>query len=67
LCAGEYAGGNINIFLCIRFLCIIFLGKDSCYGDSGGGLYMYDSNIKKNILVGIISYSEGCGRISKPG
>jgi len=40
----------------------MILGKDSCYGDSGGGLYVYDSNNKKNILVGIISYNEGCGR-----
>ena len=28
-------------------------------GDSGGGLYAYDSNLKKYIIVGIVSYGIG--------
>ena len=33
-------------------------------GDSGGGLYSYDSNLGKYILAGIVSYgnkSDVCG------
>jgi hypothetical protein len=36
--------------------------KGVCYGDSGGGLYVYDSNISKYVVVGIVSYgiAEAC-------
>ena len=48
---------------------VIILGKNvkainflSSLGDSGEGLYMYDTNKNKNILVGIVSYNQGCAR-----
>lgn len=30
--------------------------KDTCFGDSGGGIYMYDEESSRYILVGIISW-----------
>lgn len=42
-------------------------GKDTCQGDSGGGLYVFDSNINKYVIVGITSYGDGCGQTGKPG
>ncbi len=42
-------------------------GKDTCQGDSGGGIYAYDINMSKYVVVGITSYGEGCGRYGKPG
>jgi secreted trypsin-like serine protease len=42
-------------------------GKDTCQGDSGGGIYAYDSNVSKYVVVGITSYGEGCARYGKPG
>ena len=36
-------------------------------GDSGGGLYIYDSIISKYIPVGIVSYGQGCAQASTPG
>ena len=44
--------------------------KDSCQGDSGGGLYNLDAfnaTIRRFTASGIVSYGEGCGRIGKPG
>ena len=40
-------------------------GKDTCQGDSGGGLYSFDSNINRYVLVGLTSYGGSCG--SGPG
>lgn len=54
-------------------------GKDSCQGDSGGALYVYDtsnfnhlvsSNGSKNgkyVVAGIVSYGKGCARKKFPG
>lgn len=36
-------------------------------GDSGGGLYVFDSKINKYILSGIVSYGEQCAEVGKPG
>ena len=30
-------------------------GQDTCQGDSGGGLYVYDETAKKFIVIGITS------------
>jgi secreted trypsin-like serine protease len=44
-------------------------GKDSCQGDSGGGLYVYDTfnDKKKYIAVGVVSYGDSCGLANSPG
>ena len=31
-------------------------GKSTCKGDSGGGVYIFDSIIKKYIVTGVVSY-----------
>lgn len=36
-------------------------GKDACDGDSGGGL------IHKSVIVGVVSFGEGCAREGVPG
>ena len=43
--------------------------RDTCQGDSGGGIYVKDSvnNKQKYISAGIVSYGDGCGKINKPG
>jgi secreted trypsin-like serine protease len=39
-------------------------GRDSCQGDSGGGLFVQESGWHQ---VGITSFGEGCARPGKPG
>ena len=36
-------------------------------GDSGGGLYIYDSKLQRYIVSGITSYGDGCANSNKPG
>lgn len=43
-------------------------GKDTCYGDSGGPLFVRYLNSAFNyVLAGIPSYGIGCARPNKPG
>ena len=39
-------------------------GKDTCQGDSGGGIFVKENanGTERNILSGIVSYGEGCAR-----
>lgn len=39
-------------------------GRDTCQGDSGGGLFVQDGGWK---LAGITSFGDGCARPGKPG
>lgn len=41
-------------------------GKDSCQGDSGGPLFVHAFD-KVPVLVGIVSWGEGCALPGKPG
>ena len=40
--------------------------RDTCQGDSGGGLYIFDSTINKYVVVGITSYGYGCANPNEP-
>jgi len=44
-------------------------GKDTCQGDSGGGLYVKETNSGKTkiIVSGITSFGTGCARAGYPG
>jgi secreted trypsin-like serine protease len=42
-------------------------GKDSCDGDSGGPLFTYDTAKKQNVLVGVVSFGDGCAEANKYG
>lgn len=41
-------------------------GKDSCQGDSGGGLYK-GTTVSSQELIGVVSWGSGCAVAGKPG
>jgi secreted trypsin-like serine protease len=44
-------------------------GKDSCQGDSGGGLFVNETvgNESRYVVSGIVSYGDGCAVPGLPG
>ena len=55
----EYDSGDITN----NMMCAAEPGKDTCQGDSGGPLYDSDNNV----LVGVVSWGEGCADEEYPG
>eukprot|EP01134_Creolimax_fragrantissima_P007537 CFRG7537T1 len=64
-CQSVYGRKLIND----KNICTYTPGKDSCQGDSGGPLIQpgEDGGINSGVLVGIISFGEGCARAGYPG
>jgi trypsin len=64
LCEKGYPGNITDRMICAGFT----TGKfDACFGDSGGPLLVKDANTGANVLVGIVSWGEGCARPNKLG
>lgn len=69
LCAGVTGSVKGDYYL-IRYLCfyplLIDLILDTCQGDSGGPLMMFT---QKNqwVLVGLVSFGDGCARQNNSG
>jgi hypothetical protein len=47
--------------------CAAAFGKDACFGDSGGPLIVRGSNPESDVLMGIVSWGNGCGIANFPG
>ena len=62
-CEESYPGSITETMICAG---LPEGGKDSCQGDSGGPLLVYDE-MGEMVLVGIVSWGEGCARPEKFG
>ncbi|HEY8272351.1 MAG TPA: serine protease [Pseudobdellovibrionaceae bacterium] len=63
LCNRSYSG-----MITERMLCAGYAngGKDACQGDSGGPLVM-NMTQSRRLLVGVVSWGEGCAEANRPG
>jgi len=66
-CAASYAGAAYNdtLNLCAGYL--DRAGCDTCEGDSGGPLFYRDAASGDAVVIGVVSFGMGCGRLGHPG
>ena len=64
LCLKGYPGQITDRMICAGYPAG---KKDACFGDSGGPLFVKDANTGLNVLVGVVSWGEGCARPNNLG
>lgn len=68
LVSKETCNQNYKNVITDRMLCAGYPrgGKDSCQGDSGGPLFVRTA-LGQTLLIGVVSWGEGCARANLPG